>query len=100
MVVGASGYFGSLVVEDALRHTDYDVWVGSRGGRTHDLRRFGPRYAGREVLVGGRHSLRCRDVAEHRVRLAVITSHPLLGARFATEGTAMNAQITPFSAAC
>ena len=46
LVVGASGYFGSLVVEDVLRHTDYDVWVGSRGGRTHDLRRVGPPCAG------------------------------------------------------
>jgi hypothetical protein len=42
LVVGASGYFGSLLVEDLLRHTDADLWVSSRGGVMEDLRRFGP----------------------------------------------------------
>lgn len=43
LVVGASGYFGSLLVEDLLRHTDADLWVGSRGRATEALRRrFGP----------------------------------------------------------
>jgi hypothetical protein len=42
LVVGASGYFGSLLVEDLLRHTDADVWVGSRGRPREDLSRFGP----------------------------------------------------------
>jgi saccharopine dehydrogenase-like NADP-dependent oxidoreductase len=44
LVVGASGYFGSLLVEDLLRHTDANVWVGARGRRGLEmlLRRFGP----------------------------------------------------------
>ena len=44
LVVGASGYFGSLLVEDLLRHTDANVWVGARGldGTEKLLRRFGP----------------------------------------------------------
>ena len=42
--MGASGYFGSLLVEDLLRHTDANVWVGARGrgGMEKLLRRFGP----------------------------------------------------------
>lgn len=44
LVVGAGGYFGSLLVEDLLRHTDAEVWLGMRRGvRTAKLRRrFGP----------------------------------------------------------
>ena len=43
LVVGASGYFGSLLVEDLLRHTDADLWVSSRGRASEDLLlRFGP----------------------------------------------------------
>lgn len=41
--MGASGYFGSLLVEDLLRHTDADLWVGSRGGMANErLRHFDP----------------------------------------------------------
>lgn len=44
LVVGASGYFGSLLVEDLLRHTDAHVWVGARrpAGLEKLLRRIGP----------------------------------------------------------
>ncbi len=44
LVVGASGYFGSLLVEDLLRRTDADVWVGARrhAGIEKLLHRFGP----------------------------------------------------------
>jgi saccharopine dehydrogenase-like NADP-dependent oxidoreductase len=38
LVVGAAGYFGSLLVEDLLRHTDADVRVGTR--RRRDLDRL------------------------------------------------------------
>lgn len=48
LVVGASGYFGSLLVEDLLRHTGADVWVGSRGRPMEDLlRHVGPRLSQR-----------------------------------------------------
>jgi hypothetical protein len=46
------------------------------------------------------HPLRRRNVAKHGVRLAVVTAHSLLRARFATEGTIMTGHIRPFSAAC
>jgi len=44
LVVGARGYFGSLLVEDLLRHTDADVWAAGRGrgGMAKLLRRLGP----------------------------------------------------------
>ncbi len=44
LVVGARGYFGSLLVEDLLRHTDADVWAAGRGrgGMAKLLRRVGP----------------------------------------------------------
>jgi hypothetical protein len=48
LVVGASGYFGSLLVEDLLRHTDAHLWVSSRGRGTEDvLRRFDPKLSQR-----------------------------------------------------
>jgi saccharopine dehydrogenase-like NADP-dependent oxidoreductase len=49
LVVGASGYFGSLLVEDLLRHTDADVWAAGRGrhGMAELLRRVGPGLSGR-----------------------------------------------------
>jgi len=48
LVVGAGGYFGSLLVDDLLRHTDADVWVAARRHRAAEdlLRRFGA-FAGR-----------------------------------------------------
>ncbi len=51
LVVGASGYFGSLLVEDLLRHTDANVWVGTRrrGGTEELLRRFGPELSQRLI---------------------------------------------------
>jgi uncharacterized protein YbjT (DUF2867 family) len=44
VVVGATGYFGSLLVEDLLRHTDAEVWVGARrrSGVEKLLRRLDP----------------------------------------------------------
>ncbi len=49
LVVGARGYFGSLLVEDLLRHTDADVWAAGRvrGGMAGLLRRVGPGLSGR-----------------------------------------------------
>ncbi len=44
LVIGAGGYFGSLLVEDLLHHTDASIWVGGRGrsGMEKLLRRVGP----------------------------------------------------------
>jgi hypothetical protein len=44
LVVGAGGYFGSLLVEDLLRHTDAEVWAGGRrrGGMEKLIGRLGP----------------------------------------------------------
>jgi saccharopine dehydrogenase-like protein len=48
LVVGASGYFGSLLVEDLLHHTDADVWISSRGRAVEELLgRFDPRLSQR-----------------------------------------------------
>jgi len=49
LIVGASGYFGSLLVEDLLRHTDAHAWVGTRrrGGMEKLVRRLGPDVAQR-----------------------------------------------------
>ncbi len=49
LVVGAGGYFGSILVEDLLRHTDADIWVGTRrrGGIEKLLRRFGTAHSRR-----------------------------------------------------
>src|SRR5258708_33302028 len=44
LIVGASGYFGSLLVEALLRQPDANIWVGARGrgGMEGLLRRLGP----------------------------------------------------------
>lgn len=44
LVAGASGYFGSLLVEDLLRHTDADVRVGTR--RRDEMETLARRFEG------------------------------------------------------
>lgn len=54
LVVGASGYFGSLLVEDLLRHTNADLLVAGREPSRAEplLRRVGPGLSGRLIPCG------------------------------------------------
>lgn len=49
LVVGAGGYFGSLLVEDLLRHTNAHLWIGTRAsaGIEKLLHRFAPQLSAR-----------------------------------------------------
>jgi saccharopine dehydrogenase-like NADP-dependent oxidoreductase len=82
LVVGAGGYFGSLLVEDLLRHTDANVWVAGRGRRGLErlLHRVGP-------VLSRRLTLHVCDLADPAsvdllvpgVRAAVCAAGPYQG---------------------